>query len=286
MIHTFEARLPVDNVTAMLLADNAAHWSFGLRKAWSLLYRERLPKLQAYAGLKKLGFASEQVGSLLIAAEMKFAALDELKKHEREQLMLAIAKRKAAITAKNKKIAALSKRLTRLHKQRTKLAPQGCKLRTPAYATVLRHLREVTTELAFCQNWVRQKARVLAAKETALEALLASMAAQRYALCFGSKKLLAQRPTPHNADTTPFSSLEAWQTAWDAARNGQWWSVGKAAKPQGNAEVQWLPDTQQLRLRLTGPRQQNHRTRPGARHESGGHHNGRNPARRSRPQPV
>lgn len=251
MIHTFEARLPVDDVTATLLTDNAAHWSFGLRKAWSLLYRERLPKPLAYAGLKKLGFTSEQVGSLLIAAEMKVAALDEVKKREREQLMRAIAKRKAAITAKSKKIVALTKRLARLQKQHTKLTPRGGEPRTPEYTTVLRHLREVAAELAFCQNWVRQKSQVLVAKEDTLKALQAAMATHRYALCFGSKKLLAQRPSEHNADTTPFTSLESWRAAWDTARNGQWWSVGKAAKPQGNAELQWLPDTQQLRLRLT-----------------------------------
>src|SRR5262249_33881478 len=31
---------------------------------------------------------------------------------------------------------------------------------------------------------------------------------------------------------------------------GQWWSVGHTDKPQGNAEVQWLPQTNQLRIRL------------------------------------
>lgn len=70
-------------------------------------------------------------------------------------------------------------------------------------------------------------------------------------MCFGSKKLLTQRPTAANAAITPFDSQEAWRTAWDAARCSQWWSVGEAKKPQGNAEVQWTPETHQLRIRLT-----------------------------------
>ncbi|MET0964698.1 MAG: hypothetical protein ABWY05_18055 [Noviherbaspirillum sp.] len=80
---------------------------------------------------------------------------------------------------------------------------------------------------------------------------MADIAAGRYRLCFGSRKLLAQRPTEHNRDSTPFASLEEWRKAWDIARSGQWWSVGKTDKPQGNPEIQWLPETKQLRLRLT-----------------------------------
>jgi hypothetical protein len=236
MIHSFETRLPVDELTSALLSENAAHWSFGLRKAWNLLYREQLPKPRVYATLKRLGFTSEQAGSLLIAAEMKFAALNELKKYEREQLKLAVAKRKTALAAKNKKIAALTKRLARLQKQRTKSVPSAARPRTAAHADVLRQLREVSTELAFCQNWVAQKTRALVVKTAALGTLQASMDAQQFALCFGSKKLLSQRPGEHNAATTPFTSLAHWRTAWDIARNGQWWAVGRTDKPQGNAE--------------------------------------------------
>jgi IS605 OrfB family transposase len=39
--------------------------------------------------------------------------------------------------------------------------------------------------------------------------------------------------------------------AWNDARQNQWWSVGATEKPCGNPEVQWLPDTKQLRIRLT-----------------------------------
>jgi hypothetical protein len=45
--------------------------------------------------------------------------------------------------------------------------------------------------------------------------------------------------------------VEQWRTAWKAARNGQWWPIGHTDKPSGNAEVQWLADLKQLRIRLT-----------------------------------
>jgi hypothetical protein len=41
------------------------------------------------------------------------------------------------------------------------------------------------------------------------------------------------------------------KVAWSDARQNQWWSVGKKKKPSGNQEVQWLPETNQLRIRLT-----------------------------------
>ena len=103
MLHTFETRLDVDQETVALLTDNAAHCSWGLRKAWSLRYRQGFSEAQAYAALKKLDFSSEQVGSLLIAAGMRHAGLVEMKKYERGQLELAIAKRERAIRDKQKR---------------------------------------------------------------------------------------------------------------------------------------------------------------------------------------
>ena len=82
MLHTFEARLTVDAETDALLASQAAHWSWGLCKAWSLLYRQRLSKAQAYAELMRHGFTSHQVGSMLMSAEMRQAGVVELKKYE------------------------------------------------------------------------------------------------------------------------------------------------------------------------------------------------------------
>jgi hypothetical protein len=97
LLHTFETRLTVDADLDAFLAAQAAHWSWGLRKAWSLLYRQKLSKPQAYAELMKHDFTSHQVGSMLMAAEMRRAGLVELKKFELKQMELAILKRERAV---------------------------------------------------------------------------------------------------------------------------------------------------------------------------------------------
>ncbi len=250
MLYTFETRLTVDPELDALLASNSAHWSWGLRKAWSLLYRQGLSKPQAYAELCKLGFTSHQVGSMLKSAEMKHSALVELKKLEVRQLQLAILKRDDALLEKQRKVAALKKRQAKLRAKRDSDAPHGGKARIKRYLLALRQLREVDSELAFCLNWISQKARVLRDKRGKLERAKADLAAGRVSLCFGSKRLLAQRPVAHNPDS-PFGSLEAWKATWADAREGQWWSVGRTDTTQGNDEVKWYADTRQLRLRLT-----------------------------------
>lgn len=251
MLHTFETRLNLPPELAALLAVNSERWSWGARKAWSLLYRQNLTRTTAYATLTREGFTSHQVDSMLTQAEMRHAGLVELKKYERGQLELAIQRRERALADKGKKIQALSKRQAKLRAQRNKVAPKPGKARSNRYLTTLARLREVDTELEFCRNWVAQKERVLTAKRGKLSSLLKAMDEGRYSLCFGSKKLLQQRPGEHNTETTPFASVEDWHEAWDTARNGQVWSIGRTAKPSGNSELQWLPDTNQLRVRLT-----------------------------------
>jgi hypothetical protein len=145
----------------------------------------------------------------------------------------------------------LEKRQTALQAKRTDYAPKRGKERTKRFLKVLATLREVDAELAFCRNWVLQKEQVLRDKRGRLERRRADLAADRLSLCFGSKRLLAQRPSEHNAESTPFTSLADWQASWAEARDGQWWSIGHTDQPSGNPEVQWLPDTKQLRIRLT-----------------------------------
>jgi hypothetical protein len=251
VLHTFEARFAADPVLDALLAENAQHWSWGLRKAWSFLYRQRLSRAQAYAELTKLEFTSKQAGSLLTAAEMKRAGLVEATKYQLGQLKLAVYKRERALAEKRKKIRSLEKRQAALREKRDAYAPKPGKERTKRYLKALATLREVDAELAFCRNWVRQKERVLRDKIGRLERQRADLAADRLSVCFGSKRLLAQRPSAYNTETTPFESVGSWQVAWSEAREGQWWAVGHTDQSSGNPEVQWLPETEQLRIRLT-----------------------------------
>lgn len=251
MLHTFEARIPVTPEQDQLLAAQAAQWSRAMRQAWVLLTRGGLSKTQAYPCIKAMGLTSHQAGCAIESAQMRLDALQELKKVEKRQLELSIEQRERAVRDKERKIASLEKRQAALRIKRDAYAPKPGRARTKRYLEVLRKLRELRDEMAFCHNWVRQKGRVLSEKRTKLSPPNADTAACHYRLCFGSKKLLRQRPTEHNAETTPFATLQAWQAQWRNARDGQWWSIGHTDKPRGNKEVQWLPETGQLRIRLT-----------------------------------
>jgi hypothetical protein len=104
LLSTFEARFDVSPEVSELLDQNASHWSWGLKKAWSLRYRQGFSKSSTYAELCKLGFSSKQVGSILIAVDMRHSGIKELKKYEFKNLKIAIEKRESAISSKTRKI--------------------------------------------------------------------------------------------------------------------------------------------------------------------------------------
>jgi hypothetical protein len=243
LLSTFEARFDVTQDLADLLLDNASHWSWGVRKAWNLRFRQGLVEQSTYAELVELGFTSSQVGSILKFVDMRYSAIKELKKYELKNLEIAIEKRGLAIATKTRKIQSLTKRLEKLRLKRDKIAPQLGKPRSAKYIAVLDELRNADADLKFCINWVKQKSRVLDAKKAKLTSLDKTIESGRFSMCFGSSKLLSQRPGNHNTQTTPFNSLDEWKQVWSDARNGQWWAVGNKNKPSANQEVQWLPDT-------------------------------------------
>jgi hypothetical protein len=215
------------------------------------LYRQRLSEKDAYDRIRGLGFTTRQTESIITAAQMRKDGLVELKKYERSQLELAIDKRTRAIQEKLKKVRSLEKRERRLCATRTSRAPSGGKRRSRGYLDALSALRAVREELDFCRNWIAQKERVLQAKQGRLKRLTEDMAADRYSLCFGSKDLLRQRPGVNPSESPAFETVEEWQRTWDCARNGQFWAIGHTKEPSGNSTVQWLPDSCQLRIRLT-----------------------------------
>jgi IS605 OrfB family transposase len=145
----------------------------------------------------------------------------------------------------------LTKQLHKLRVKRDKLAPQLGNTRSSNYIEVLADIRKNDADLKFCTNWVNQKDRVLDAKKGKLVALDQTIESGHFSLCFGSSKLLAQRPGKHDAESTPFNSMDEWQQAWSDVRQSQWWSVGHTDQPCGNPEAQWMAETNQLRIGLT-----------------------------------
>ena len=85
----------------------------------------------------------------------------------------------------------------------------------------------------------------------------------KFKLCFGSSQLLKQRPgsfsdqfrltkEQNKYKNKDFNvNLNQWKKDWDLDRNNIWISIGDKNKPQGNAEIQYDPQTKILKLRLT-----------------------------------
>ena len=184
-----------------------------------------LSESEMHYKLMPLGFTSHQVKSLITAAVGRHKALKELKRFELKQLRRGIASRKAALARKSKRLAQL---------RNIKVKPNATR-----------------QNIAFLARWIEQKTAALRRAQHKQAALERQLKEGTFSLVFGGRKLLTQRPTEFDADATPFAALEAWRDAWEAARNHQVWSVGAKSKPQGNPEIQWNPETETLRIRLT-----------------------------------
>jgi len=135
---------------------------------------------------------------------MRHEALLEAKKFKRGQLEIAIVKREAAIRDEQKKIQVLAKRQAKFGATRDKSEPSDAAPRSKAYLKALAELRKVTAPLAFCCNWVAQKARVLRDKRGKLGCVKAQIQTVRLPLCCGSKKLrAAPSRSQHRVDALP-----------------------------------------------------------------------------------
>ena len=225
MQKTYETRVPVTGDQAALLAEQCEQWSAGLRKAWRLCNNLHLSESEMHYSLMPLGFTSHQVKSLIATSTGRHKALKELKKYEQKQLKASISKRKAALKRK-------TQRLAKLHTTKK-----------PTKLTLL--------DITFVEQWIAQKEQALQRSLHKQVKLERQLKLDQFAMVFGGKTLLSQRPTELNHETSPFDSAKAWRAEWLASRNHQIWSVGAKSKPQGNQEIQWFPDTKILRIRLT-----------------------------------
>lgn len=250
MIHTFETRLRVTDKQADVLTAFCAEWSRGLRTTYAAVNRGDDPPT-LYRRLTASGLTSHQAGSLIRHAEAKHKTLRELKAGELARRQAAIDKRDRALTAKHRELDRLAKRRAKLIEQRAAWAPRDGRPQTKRFRQVLEGLRTVGPAIAACQRWICGKETVLSDKRAQAGRLAEQLDSGRLPLCFGSAKLLAQRPVAANAETTPFESVEDWRAAWDDARDGQVWSVGHADKPSGNREMLWDPFERTLRVRLS-----------------------------------
>ena len=206
-------------------------------------------------------FTSAQVSSLINKVKTEHAKIKELSKTQLKQ-------KKTKLTHIAKFIKKEQSNIQRFHdeiinlKIKLKNHHNGLKVKEPKTK-----IHERITKLT---HSIQKKSLVLYQKKIKLNRLIRSInvleqriAKNTFKLCFGSSQLLKQRPGNHSDkfrliqeqkvydDKNEQVNIDAWKKDWNLARNNILISVGAKREPNGNAEIQYDPQTKILRLRLT-----------------------------------
>ena len=243
MFCTVETRLNLD-VTQESTIDSCVYsWSIGYRKTWVSWNNKHLSEVEIYHQLKELNwFTTEQIGSLINKVKTEHSKIKELTKvqlkasqSKLDNIHKFIAKEAKLVTSKLKNIDKLKTAKTIDYSKIAKLNNSVIKKQFTINSKKLKidHLNKFITTL---QNRIEKNT---------------------FKLCFGSSKLLSQRPDNHkdkfrlNEKQTVYSDVHSWTNDWKLARDNIWMSIGKKTKPQGNSEIQYYPQSKILRLRVT-----------------------------------
>ena len=243
MITTIETRLMLDKTQESEIDSCVVLWSTYYRKVWKLWNNKKLSETEIYHQLIELNLlTSYQVKSLINKVKTEHSKIKELTKSQLKQ-------KKSKLDNINKFIAKESKLINKYEKELIKLKSAKC----------LDH-----NKISKLSNSIKKKLLVLKQKSIKVNRLNKSINViqQRidtntFKLCFGSSSLLSQRPGNHtykfrlNSNQKVYNDLSEWEKDWDLSRNNILYSVGSKEKPQGNAEIQYYPNTKILRLRVT-----------------------------------
>ena len=265
MIHTIETRLKLNTTQELIIDSFVVLWSTYYRKTWKLWNNQQLKETEIYHQLMGLNlFTSRQISSLINKVKTEHDKIKELSKSQLKQ-------QKAKFLNIEKFIATEQKNISKLLDEISNL-----KLKLKNYdsikdKSILQEPKNKIHERISKLNYsIKKKNLVLFNKKMKLNRLKRSIFIleqrikfNKFKLCFGSSQLLKQRPGNHtdkfriskeqnkykNKDLNV--NLAAWEKDWDLARNNIWISIGDKNKPQGNAEIQYDPQTKILKLRLT-----------------------------------
>ena len=184
---------------------------------------------------------SHQVRSLISKVKGEHAKLKALTKtqclqqqHKASLVEKFIAKLKQELSAGHAKIAVLKQKNTNHHSQIHLLQADIKKKRLLLHAKMQKFQR------------ITKRIRIMDERLTR----------NTFKLCFGSRDLFRQQPGFHTDtyrltdEQKVYDSKEQWLDVWRNARNNILYSVGDKTKPQGNAELQYYPETKTLRVRL------------------------------------
>ncbi len=184
---------------------------------------------------------SHQVSSLISKVKGDHAKLKALTKtqwlqqqHKASLVDKFITKLKQELSDGSAKISSLKQKKTTHHSQIYLLQADIKKKRLLLHAKMLKLQR------------MNQRIRIMDERLTR----------NTFKLCFGSRALFRQQPGFHTdtyrltEEQKVYDSKEQWLADWRKARNNILYSVGNKNKPQGNAELQYYPETKTLRVRL------------------------------------
>ena len=265
MIHTIETRLKLNTTQELLIDSCVVLWSTYYRKTWKLWNNQQLKENEIYHQLMGLNlFTSRQISSLINKVKTEHAKIKELSKSQLKQ-------QKAKLLNIEKFIATEQKNISKLLDEISNLK---IKLKNDSSIKDKSILQEpknkIYERISKLTHSIKKKNLVLFNKKIKLNRLKRSINVleqrikfNKFKLCFGSSQLLKQKPGSFSGQFRLIKeqnkyknkniniNLADWEKDWNLARNNIWISIGDKDKPQGNAEIQYEPQTKILKLRLT-----------------------------------
>ncbi len=209
-------------------------------------------------------FTSRQVGSLMNKVKTEHAKIKELSKSQFKQ-------QKSKLLNITKFIATEEKNISKLLDEISNLKVKLKNYDSIKDKSILKESKnKIHERISKLNHSIKKKNLVLFNKKIKLRRLKRSVFIleqrikfNKFKLCFGSSQLLKQRPGSFSdqfrltKEQNKYKNknininLADWEKDWDLARNNIWISIGDKNKPQGNAEIQYDPQTKILKLRLT-----------------------------------
>jgi IS605 OrfB family transposase len=243
MINTIETRLRLNMAEEFAINSCVELWSWGYRKTWRLWNNYKLNENEIYSKLINLNlFTSYQIKSLISKVKAEHSKIKELTKSQCKQ-------HQSKLNNINKFISKESKIIEQYNKDLSKLKSDK-KLNYSKIADLSNSIKK--KQLVLDQK--QRKSQKLAKTINLLHARVKS---NTFKLCFGSSSLLSKRPGKYldkfrlTDNQKVYDNLEDWKFDWNLSRNNVWISIGDKTKPQGNAEIQYYPSENKLRLRVT-----------------------------------
>ncbi len=264
MIHTIETRLKLNETQELMIDSCVVLWSSYYRKTWKLWNNQQLSESAIYHELMNLNlFTSRQISSLINKVKTEHAKIKELSKSQLKQ-------QKAKLLNIEKFIATEQKNISKLFDEISNLKLKLKNHHNTTKSIFKEPKNKIHERISKLTHSIKKKNLVLFNKKIKLRRLKRSIHIleqrikfNKFKLCFGSSQLLKQRPGSFSDqfrltqeqkaynNKNEKVNLAGWEKYWDLARNNIWISIGDKNKPQGNAEIQYDPQTKILKLRLT-----------------------------------